>query len=416
MEARCHTWGVKLPLWLAVIACIGCHKDGGSTAGTGTPGNEQTQEASRPQPPIAPSSGHGALVLEAPGGDVPLARYLPVDVGQMRAAGGEIAVGSEPRAPGGADEGHRFVRSATDGSRLVVAHAQGGPARVEIIDLAKPADALQLDAGKLEIAALHLSGSHVFVGSANRIHQIDLRVAKPGLVEVHERTGGIRSMKAYDLFAQHGELLVAVDDIAMPFYAELLSVGEGGGKVVESWELPTLVNGHYAHALAYFDDPKARDGILFLAASYYVRSGSGWTLYRLPVHAGKLAGHRDPGASAIGEHDPRGRIGGEGNLLAGDAHTQWHAMVSLPVGEAPRELGVCAGARGIVWVDAAFADSDATRTTDLAGPCIDLIAHGDRLFAVIGDERASKLVELDAATQAPGRSLDLPAGFTRFVR
>jgi hypothetical protein len=73
-------------------------------------------------------------------------------------------------------------------------------------------------------------------------------------------------------------LLIAVDDIMMPYYADTFQLDANGTPTHdESWSLPALVNGHYF--LAETTD----NNDLLLASSYHHRGGAGQQLTRKPM-------------------------------------------------------------------------------------------------------------------------------------
>jgi len=231
--------------------------------------------------------------------------------------------------------------------------------------------------------------------------------------------------KPYDLFAQHGRHLVAIDDRVMPVYADFYHLDEAGRPThLAEWELPGIINGHYNHAVLV---PRGATGhTLYVTAPYGIRTGSGQIIAALPIDGARLdvperlvlnGGRSADAPPVLIEHVSR--MGKEPSLLSGESYTPWTGLaVAIDATTAhPRLVFLAAGERGLWVLPPDLSPEAAIGRLPLAGPCLDVVVYGDDLYALVGGDapQVVHFVEAEGQWQEKARQ-DAPAGSLRFVR
>jgi hypothetical protein len=354
------------------------------------------------------------------------ARYAAIRFGDADGAHEIIELGERPALPHTRWPGHYREVSAHEGWRW--AHAEPGDGdggyRVVVHDARGGAGASPervLDLGALEPTGLHLVGDTLLVGGAGGVLlSADLAAPAPSLTE-QVRRGVIP--KGYDLFARHGDRLVAIDDVVTPIFADWFELtARGLGRRLGDWTLPDLINGTYRHA-ALEPGPAADEHTLYLVSAYGVLDGHGHNVVALRVAGDQLVDrprHALPNADAtdrvLGEHVSRA-TGEPQELLAGATYTP---LGGLAVDAASGRILLAAGARGLLVVPADFDRRTRGELVDLGGAVADVRVHGGRTLALVIPPGAAhaELVALawDGASYAPAARHRLPAPYDRLVR
>ncbi|MBL4689229.1 MAG: hypothetical protein JKY37_31845 [Nannocystaceae bacterium] len=242
-------------------------------------------------------------------------------------------------------------------------------------------------------AALHAVGHWGVVGQGGKVGLIDFSESAPSMKTLHERAD--MAGKAYDLFVQHGDWLIAIDDEVSPVYADTFTVGASKLKHAEAWTMPGLINGTY-YAVA-FAPTGPRSGTLFALAQYGIMDGSGHDLAALAVVDGKLAVKPDVLLNGSVSTDPpvreehvSRRTGKPEKLAWGTAYSDWTDLAIAPDGR----LLLSAVGRGLLVLPADFSPTTAAVQVDVGGDCLDLISDRGRVLVLVG-AADSELVELN---------------------
>lgn len=334
------------------------------------------------------SSSDLCLFLEGPGPQG--TRHLPIRIAEEPSVGPVLE-----------HEGQDLPAHA-DGGRLLVALGSGKGAYLELGD-GSGAERSRLPV-PVEPAAVHLLGDRALVGHDRGVLSVDLST---GEVEtLHERE--LRHGKAYDLLLRGGRQVLAVDDIAMPFYAELFELHEEGDlRHVQGWRLPAVINGHY-------EDGCLHEGTAYLRVPFGVMSGHGQLLYTVSAGAQQAGAGDMPvnaRASSLEEFVPRGPTGQERRLFAGDRYTPWTGMAV-----AHDRLWLAAGERGLFALPLDAKDTTDLEQVALDGPCLDVTATAGSAWVLVGGDEV-KLAELTGTggSFAVEVVLALEGDWTRFV-
>lgn len=273
-----------------------------------------------------------------------------------------------------------------------------------------------------DITALMLSGDQLFVGAGRALGVVRWDTDDPKLKLIKDRSD--TSGKAYDLFARSGEMVVAIDDMVMPMFAELLRLdAKGGWAHLESWELPGLVNGMYYGALLELDKDDQLSGRLYLLDAFSVITGTGQNLAALTMKQGKLSHGSDTILNSMTTDEPpvleestkRGESKPE-RVLAGETMTPWYAIAMAP---GAAKIAIAAGERGLLLVPKSFTSASTAVIFDVGGHCLDVLSVEDSLLVLVkSSDGVGKLVELQAgkAGLEITSTTNLPAVFQRFVR
>ena len=289
---------------------------------------------------------------------------------------------------------------------------------------------IKIPIGDVSPVALFLHGRTLFVGAFGQVGWVDLGAETPTYTALVTRTN--YAHKPYDLFARSGAHVLAIDDMVRPFFADLFILdAHGNPKHLSDMELPPLLNGHYTKALL-LPGPKDDEHILYLLAQFSVRPGSGHNLNALPISQGKLPpnspvhhptrpqsllipqGKPDeaPAYYTIAEFVPR--MEGEPRLLAGTEFTPWTGLATTGTGA---YIWVAAGSRGLFRLNAPITSESRPVVMDLGAPCLDVMAVGDDLYALLGGPTPSvaHLASIDGEWKVVAQ-VSLEAPVTRFVQ
>jgi hypothetical protein len=372
-------------LALAVGGCRSCGEDRPSGSGS-----------CAPLAPVAPW-----LVLQAVDQASGKLRLLPIDLGGAHPQPGALV--ELPALPVPRWAGHyRAVATHAGPLLLAVVPAEpGSDPRHELVQrrLDRPDETeLHHGLGLVRPVALHLVDKDgLLVGATGLLGLIDLAAQVPELRPLEQRDGGAlgsgRARKAYDLFAQRGAQLVAVQDEAPPFVADELEI-ECSGRVrpEQTWTLPGLENGSYTEVALDASE-------LMLAAQYVAPGGSGHLLARVP-----LARLSDPelanlrlNAGMLGElpvveelDAERGASDGEGpKLVAGARYTPWAGLGLL--GD---RVVLGAGSRGVLVLPRTFDADSRAELVDVGGACLDLVVRGHGIYVLAASEGHARVVVL----------------------
>ena len=417
---------VAVLVGLALCALPGCKKDpvaDGEGAGAVPPTPPVEKKATPEQGPgpfVEPPATH--LLLARHHSKAKDARFIGVELGPAPKL---LAPYDMPATPVAKWDGrYRFSASL---SGAVASHAvfRDGTWAVERRSIAGGKEPAAISLAVDDISALMAVGSNLFVGAGRRVGVVNVGADKPVFRQLAERQemGG----KAYDLFARDGDLVVAIDDIVTPIWAELLSLHDGV-KHLEPWTLPSFINGTYGAAILRISERNERNGTLFAYGGYGIRSGHGYDLTRLEIRGGKLEVGGDVILNStrlekppvLEEHVSRS-TGKAEKLIAGTEVTPWTGMAVHPAAGAPEQVLLAAGKRGLLVVPAAFdPDTKATVVAGLRGSVHDVTIIGATVYVLSEGPNGKgwlSLLEHDGRSFQPrGKPLELPESFTRFVR
>jgi hypothetical protein len=226
-----------------------------------------------------------------------------------------------------------------------------------------------------EPSSLLATAGGCFVGLAGRVDHVDFSTTPPRARTAHHDPALVKPVD-FIVPAQRG--LVAVDDEVMPKYAFVLRLDASRpARLDYTAELPSGPNESYG-------DVASVDGTLVISATYGVMDGSGNTLYRWPIS------RKSDGESgdAIGEHRPDFQPGLAPTLIAGRQLTYWNGLAVVD-----GHLFIGAGTRGVLHMPL---EADRADLHDLGGWCLDLVALGGTivaLVAVAGEDGEPVLVD-----------------------
>jgi len=196
--------------------------------------------------------------------------------------------------------------------------------------------------------SLYVWGQAVYVGLGNAVGWVNFAdnkdAAPPVFVSVYQRQW---QNKAYDMFTRKNDLLIAVDDMVFPFYADAFRIQSNGEPVhVEAWDLPNVVNGHYNMANVIGND-------LLLTHNFYHRGGEGHNLTRICMD--QMKDKRGRSEVSIGEINASGAYGGKPGPQVltdhSDPLTEWTGMA---VRQDRNEILLAAGTRGLLALPGDF--------------------------------------------------------------
>ncbi|MBT8493217.1 MAG: hypothetical protein KJO07_09190 [Deltaproteobacteria bacterium] len=274
-----------------------------------------------------------------------------------------------------------------------------------------------------EVSALLAAGSELFVGAGMSVGRMEVATGK--FHELAKRPDS--KWKAYDVLTRDGGMVVAIDDVVTPIWADLLW-SEGAAWKREPWTMPSFINGTYKLAAVHFDDASKRDGTLYAIGDYGIMSGSGHDLTRLTIKGGKLQvkdgtvlnSSRLEDPPVLEEHTERGS-GKVEKIIAGKEVTPWTglAIVKDEDGKVVR-LAIAAGKRGLLIVPADFTP-DSKAEVVLLGSVHDVANIGDQLIALVGaaaagdSQSSTRVVWLSPALEVE-REVTVDSIYTRIVR
>lgn len=246
-----------------------------------------------------------------------------------------------------------------------------------------PSGASRVPIGDTFPAALSVHGSTVMLGIGTTLVEVAFDDDDPSPRVVHNRDG--LGNKAYDVFTSAGDWMVAVDDMALPYYADSLRLGGAGRARHEAgFALPSLINGTYQfaqlHRTADFE------GSLYVVTQFGVISGHGHQLARLPMKDGVTTLEVDTplnsGAAGVAVEEFMARPSGAVSVVDGDTMTAWSGLALVEEGGAVMAVLVAAGARGVLQFPAEVGPGAQPQAIDLGSPCLDVIAQGDRVWVL----------------------------------
>jgi hypothetical protein len=313
---------------------------------------------------------------------------------------------SRPSIAVAAHEGARWVQLETTPSG-------GVRAVVRTLPDSKPLVAVEL--GDIRPAALHLAGHSLWIGTQARVGWADLSAKQPRFEELVVRTE--RPGKSYDVFARHGDRLVAIDDVISPIYADWFSLDPYGRphQRLADWELPAMVYGHYTAATLVPRGDEYELLALSTSSSGYV--GRGHALYRLAIRGNVLfQGGPAPNVRAPRIHEVQGKGPYPAVLIAGTTYTEWGGFAITPDGQ---RVLVAAGKRGLISLPRDFDETTPVELVDVGGACDDVIVRGNTILALVTVREVRPelvVLETDGAKLRVTARHPLPCWFDRFVR
>lgn len=388
-----------LPLALFVASCSSGTGSSGNDGATPLPSTPPT-----PQTSPAPRVTGAALVVVAHASKAPTARFQELDLAPTLARGaapdrGQCFELPMVQHPWSTD---RFqVLASQDGADLVVGSLRIGSGHTLVHRVLGRSDAREVELGASAPAAVLVSNGTTYVGTGDRVGYVDLREAAPRFTQVHQRT--LYERKAFDriVVSPARDWMVAIDDMVMPMWADSFALDARGVPTHRAgWELPGVINGHYALAGLVGN---GGDGSIVLFAPYSIMDGHGHDLVALGVHGHALAAFPErltlqnargtAGAPPVlEEHVPRGRPTDPPTLVAGAAFSEWTALAVIGRGTPEPQLVFAAGGRGLAVLPARFTATTTATLVDVGGHCLDVIERGDALVALIGDAPADPYV------------------------
>lgn len=351
--------------------------------------------ATPPAPAPATTATGSELVVVRHASTAAAAGFQELDLAPMLARGAAPVRGlsfERTAIPVPQWEGHFDIRAAHDGTDLVIASRSAGGAPVLVHRVLGRAEEREVSVGDRGATALLVRGRVAIVGAGDRVGTVDLRERTLSFTQVHQRT--LNERKAFDLIVANGDWLVAVDDMVMPLWADSFAVDASGRLTHRAgWELPGVINGSYVMGALI---GSGGDGTLILGAPYSIMDGHGHDLVALGVHGHAVQAlperlvlqnaHGTPGTPPVlEEHVPRGRPGSVLTLHGGTAFSEWTAMAVVGRDTPAPELVFAAGARGLMVLPASFGENSTATLVDVGGHCLDVVARGDALVALIGD-------------------------------
>jgi len=405
---------------VALSVAAGCKKDPmpGPTPGPSTPAaTKDDVMVPRDEGFQEPLQSH--LLLSRSDTSAVEASFLAVKLGPTLAVGPRYSV---PAAPLAQVPGRFRAIASVSGSTAVHAVRKGTSWQIERRTLEKGENPPAIDLVVDDVSALLAVGPMVLVGGGTRVGIVDTRAAEPSFRKLAAREA--MGWKAYDLFARDGALVVAIDDVVSPIWAELLSL-EDGGKHVAPYTMPSFINGTYAAAALRVNDVENRNGSLFAFGRYGILDGHGHDLTRLEIRSGKLevkdgvvlnsTPMSDP--PVLEEHVSRD-TGKPEKLVAGTEVTPWTGMALYPGTGQVEVVLLAAGTRGLLAVPASFGPSTKAEVA-LAGQVSDVLVVGAVAYVLVQQPDATELVGLERRADGyaeTGPRLRLPEVFDRFVR
>lgn len=304
-----------------------------------------------------------------------------------------------------------------DGHRLYVARELDGRFAVDRIDLERPdAPPAVIEIPDGRPTALLALGESCLVGGEGWIGVADFGASEAHYRAIHRFEP---AEKTIDFFARDGATIVAVDDIAMPFWAQILEIaGDGEIRFREARRLPSVINGHYRFGTA-------AGGWLYAAVPFGVMDGHGqglaaFEIARLgdvdsdnPINSG---GQPEGHGIWLEEFVERAEPAGAPRLLAGELLSPWTGMAVLE-----RRLLLAAGPRGLLELTLPLAADSRGR---IVGPTegLDVLARGRVAYALSaagkdGEERhVATLEEGEDGALRTTRTIRLTGRPARFVR
>lgn len=411
-------------LGLGILLCLepGCKKDpppGGHSSGAAKPTPPEKKPAAADERFVEPAVSH--LLLASHDSSAAEARFVGVRLGDAPSMGAPYSM---PGLRMRHWSGHFRFTASVSGDVAVHATHRDSVWKLERRSLndgkALPPIALALE----DISSLMAVGDVILVGAGEQVGIVQTNAKEPAFRKLAERKG--MQGKTYDLFARDGALVVAIDDVVTPIWAELLSLEEGG-KHLEPYTLPSFINGTYAQALLRVSDESKRDAILFAYGNYGIMDGNGHDLTRLEIKGGKLQSGADVILNSsrlaeppvLEEHVSR-QTGKPVKLMAGVEMTPWTGMALWPSRGAPEHILLAAGARGLLKVPANFdPDTKGSRVSSVGGVVLDVMSVGNIVYVLTEHPKGTgNLVVLGhkGGLEFRARTVALPEVFGRFVR
>ena len=266
------------------------------------------------------------------------------------------------------------------------------------------ADAVTVSLGAIYPKALLLHGKTLFVGSSRaELGWIHLDADPPFYVKFVERSDSI--YKAYDMFARAGNHVLAIDDEYEPIVSDLFLVDKRGNPnhlaqiylPIASYKHaiilpPSPENGHFLYLMSEF-----RHFIQESQQAEYAEH----RLTRLEIidsavikrngEQGKRSYHNSAYEIKQGaqpsDHGMR-RSPHRGQLIAGKKYTRWLGM-AVTIADGSPVAWVAAGDRGILRFGERPTEDSRPSQYDMGAPCLDIIAIGNTLYAILGGESPS---------------------------
>ncbi len=270
--------------------------------------------------------------------------------------------------------------------------------------------------GPVAPASMMVAWRTVLVGIENRVGQVDFTADTPAYEVVLEREE--MKFKAYDLFVRRGDMVVAIDDVVTPIYADSFRIdGRGRLTPLAAFSMPGIINGSYVHAALH--TTSAVRGTLYAITPYGIMDGNGQDLSRLPMTDGKtsfdeeltLNSTRHP--NVLEEHVDRGTKKPT-KLAAGTTYSAWTGLDLLERDGQLHSVLVAAGSRGLFVLPPDIGPDSKATPIDLGASCLDVKVVGDRVFALV----EGAVVELRDRGEGlrEARRTDVPAGYVRWAR
>lgn len=261
--------------------------------------------------------------------------------------------------------------------------------------------------------ALELDENEVFLGIGTTVQYARLDVAEPTLETVVTLTR--MGQKAFDVFARHGDFLIAIDDILVPIYAASFHRRGGASTHMATYELPPFVNGMYV--FARFVGTETGTGTLYAVGRYSVLDGHGQTIAAIAFTDGRpdlgrgdiMNATASPRGQLFEEHVSRAD-GRPVTLLTGAEFTYFNGMDVLEDATTTRLL-FAAGDRGLLVMQARPRAAATANAALGITSCDDVLVRDGKVFVLA----ASSLIVLDASLVETHR-IALPLRYARFVR
>jgi hypothetical protein len=374
----------------------------------------------RPAPPAQvevpkPTGASRWLVLEQHANRAPTVRYVAVEVGvDPRTPPWVTDLGESPALSlNPEDKTPHHAVAAHDGARWVqVIASDRGSVHAVVRSLPASTPLATVELGDNTPAALHLVGDALWIGARAKVGWADLAEPSPKFRTLVERDQ--RRTKYYDLFARSGDLLIAIDDVLRPLYADWFSLDARGAphKRLGDWILPGMVGGHYTGAALVRDGEGFALFTTSTSSSGYTGPGQG--MFRLPIVRDEYrdSGHHTLANISETHKSPRRE---PPDLVAGTTFTAWEGFAVSPDGQ---QVLVAAGERGLLVLASKLPDGVTAATIDLGGSVRDVTVRAAGMFALVSTAAGtSELVVLARSgdTFEVAARHALPGELDRFV-
>lgn len=422
-QKKAHKGGGAPPVAGDDASAVAAKEDAGPEATTDHANDELVATWKRAPGSADPAGRHWLAI--AHDNTSKTARVHAIDLGDGDKDGTNSKLGNFEAMTQANWPGHYRTLATSDGTRWVWGQSAGTDDDLTYSLVVRSGTTVEreIELGSVEPTGLHLIGDVLFIGSRGAaVQMVDLSAANSPLTDVVRRQH--HPSKGYDVFAQSGNYLLAIDDVVMPMYADWFEMTPAGMRRLGDWNMPGVINGHYNAAALL---PRSTGHFwLFVTASYGIMSGSGQNLAALDIRGsvlefseGLILQNAGPDDRVLEEHEPRDGSQGTPVRLAGNEMTSWTGMA---VHGPTEQVLLAAGSRGLMILPAAFDSSTKATLIDLGGPVHDVAVRGDQVIALASgqgkkqSELAAVLVlDVGANKAEVARRIRLPGLYTQLV-